>query len=378
MLQTLIVAVPTAFVLGLIAVSLSRRARARLERSVRRAGEALVPHGPRRRVVGRLRRGHRRPRRPSTGCCEPRPDATLTPLVRDREQPSRSAGAPWDRLRPSRAGDEDPQQVPPLARGRAVRRAPVADLRQGLPAHLCGVPRPRRTALRRRVQLALRRRDEHDAGPAPLLGAAAERRNRRLEAGSCCWRSSPSSVVTLVVDGGLEVVGRRASAQRRRRRRPRKHVHDAAGYLCRSRRSPARSSVAVTASSARHGAGLPGDGRARARRAVQGQVLLGQRQLAREPPHHGRRQAGHARRRQAARDHGDAERGGGPAEQSRGVDRRHGLRARARRPQRSQRPVSGAVPARARHRACRGADRRRRAGRARDGARAKGCATTCS
>ena len=37
-----LVAVPAAFVLGLIAVSLSRRARARVERSVRRAGEGLV------------------------------------------------------------------------------------------------------------------------------------------------------------------------------------------------------------------------------------------------------------------------------------------------------------------------------------------------
>src|SRR5262245_31312481 len=41
-LQAELVAVPTAFVLGLIAVSLSRRARARVERSVRRAGEGLV------------------------------------------------------------------------------------------------------------------------------------------------------------------------------------------------------------------------------------------------------------------------------------------------------------------------------------------------
>jgi hypothetical protein len=40
--EALVVAVPTAFVLGLIAVSLSRRARARLERSVRRAGAGLV------------------------------------------------------------------------------------------------------------------------------------------------------------------------------------------------------------------------------------------------------------------------------------------------------------------------------------------------
>src|SRR5262245_48053238 len=41
-LEALVVAVPTAFVLGLIAVSLSRRARARMERSVRRAGAGLV------------------------------------------------------------------------------------------------------------------------------------------------------------------------------------------------------------------------------------------------------------------------------------------------------------------------------------------------
>jgi hypothetical protein len=41
-LDALIVAVPAAFVLGLIAVSLSRRARYRVERSVRRAGESLA------------------------------------------------------------------------------------------------------------------------------------------------------------------------------------------------------------------------------------------------------------------------------------------------------------------------------------------------
>ena len=41
-LQAELVAVPVGFVLGLIAVSMSRRARARVERSVRRAGEGLV------------------------------------------------------------------------------------------------------------------------------------------------------------------------------------------------------------------------------------------------------------------------------------------------------------------------------------------------
>src|SRR5262245_35126216 len=41
-LEAELVAVPAAFVLGLIAVSLSRRARARVERSVRHAGEGLA------------------------------------------------------------------------------------------------------------------------------------------------------------------------------------------------------------------------------------------------------------------------------------------------------------------------------------------------
>ena len=43
--------------------------------------------------------------------------------VRDREQPPRGASAPWRRLRPGGAGDEDPRQVPARARGRAVRAA---------------------------------------------------------------------------------------------------------------------------------------------------------------------------------------------------------------------------------------------------------------
>jgi hypothetical protein len=42
LLEAELVAVPVAFVLGLVAVSLSRRARFRLERSVRRAGAGLV------------------------------------------------------------------------------------------------------------------------------------------------------------------------------------------------------------------------------------------------------------------------------------------------------------------------------------------------
>jgi hypothetical protein len=42
LLEAELVAVPAAFVLGLVAVSFSRRARYRVERSVRRAGGGLV------------------------------------------------------------------------------------------------------------------------------------------------------------------------------------------------------------------------------------------------------------------------------------------------------------------------------------------------
>jgi hypothetical protein len=42
LLQAELVAVPAAFVLGLIAVAVSRRARLRVERSVRRTGEGLT------------------------------------------------------------------------------------------------------------------------------------------------------------------------------------------------------------------------------------------------------------------------------------------------------------------------------------------------
>jgi NhaP-type Na+/H+ or K+/H+ antiporter len=42
LLQALLIAVPVGFVLGLIAVALSRRARLRFERSVRRNGRKLV------------------------------------------------------------------------------------------------------------------------------------------------------------------------------------------------------------------------------------------------------------------------------------------------------------------------------------------------
>ena len=80
--------------------------------------------------------------------------------------------------------------LPAGARGGELRRAPGPDLRQGLPAHLCGLPRARRPALRRRVQLALRRRrrraaragrraadlERLEAAPAASSGAGSRSR----------------------------------------------------------------------------------------------------------------------------------------------------------------------------------------------------------
>ena len=106
--------------------------------------------------------------------------------VRDREQPPRSPVAAQGRVRPGRAGNEDPGQVPARARGRALRPAAVGDLRQGLPAHLRRLPRPRRPAVRRRVQLPLRRRGRPRVAAAPLLLARrapqAEPRDERRAA----------------------------------------------------------------------------------------------------------------------------------------------------------------------------------------------------
>ena len=95
---------------------------------------------------------------------------------------------------PHRAGDEDPRQVPACARGRAVRATARAHLHQGLPPLVRGLPRPRRRALRRRVQLALRRRrgrDDADARrgaflPRDAASASVARRAR-------CWSRSPRS-----------------------------------------------------------------------------------------------------------------------------------------------------------------------------------------
>ena len=207
-------------------LALPPRARRGVERSVRRAGGADSSRSAAlRRVVGRVLAvtGGARPGLLRRVCARSSSlDALrcVTRRVRDRQQPPRGAVAPRDRVRPGRAGDEDPRQVPALARGGAVRAAPVRDVRQGLPAHVRRLPRPRRPAVRRRVQLPLRRPATTASGGRAAPRRGRERRNRRLE----------TSVVLLVLAVDLDRDGRRdqrledvrTATRRRRGRDPRR------------------------------------------------------------------------------------------------------------------------------------------------------------
>ena len=194
-LRASLIAVPVAFLLGLIAISLARRAKFRLDRSVRRRGARTVrsrPSSPGRASTWRSRAGSRSA---STACCAARRAEAVVRSwrrVRDREQPPRSPVAAQGRVRPGRAGNEDPGQVPARARGRALRRAAVGDLRQGLPAHLRRLPRAGRPALRRRVQLPLRRRGRPRVAAAALAPRATSAASGASRRASCCSCSRSS------------------------------------------------------------------------------------------------------------------------------------------------------------------------------------------
>ena len=130
---------------------------------------------------------------------------------------SRSARAcarpdsPGARLRRARGADEDPGEVPARARGRAVRHPPGADLRQGLPALYADALGLDGAALRRRVQLALRRRRGRRAAPCARRVPVQQRRDASR-------RESRIAVVALlaiaVVDGARD---RRLAVRRARR-----------------------------------------------------------------------------------------------------------------------------------------------------------------
>src|SRR5439155_3428905 len=75
--------------------------------------------------------------------------------VRDRQQSSRGTRASEAGAVPDRARHADPGEVPAGARRRAVRPPPRPRVRQGFPPNLRGLPRPRRPAVRRRIQRPL-------------------------------------------------------------------------------------------------------------------------------------------------------------------------------------------------------------------------------
>ena len=255
--------------------------------------------------------------------------------------------------RPSR--DEDPRQVPARARGRALRAAAVAHVRQGLPALVRRLPRPRRAALRRRVQLALRRRRGRGAAPRARRVPAAQARAAR-----------PARVEHRPPRAGRDR-GRHGARDRRLALRRRGRAEPCAGCSRHRRRRPhagadagrdgARSSCAPTRGDsylivevrrgAPAGSCLPGHARARPDAALHGQGALAPR---RATPQNVLVKLNGKRVKLA------------PAVKAQGVfvtakkifpadasltsstapargDRRHGQRARARRAHRPERPV---------------------------------------
>ena len=126
----------------------------------------------------------------------------------DRARRLRGCGR--DRPRRGRAHDEDPQQVPPRARGGALRRPARADVREGFLrsyADFLGLD----GQLYGRVQLALRLRRRRDGLPVPGARAGAPRAHRRVE--------SRAVVVALVAIAAV-------AARRDRRPVGRRHPRD--------------------------------------------------------------------------------------------------------------------------------------------------------
>ena len=134
---------------------------------------------------------------------------------------ARPASAQQLELRRARAGDQDPRAATcARSRRRASTRCPAPDLRQGLPAHLRGLPRARRAALRGRVQLALRRRrggaaragrardarrTSRSAAPARSSGAGLRSRSSAIAASS--RSSSPPGSSAAAADEQIPNLG---------------------------------------------------------------------------------------------------------------------------------------------------------------------------
>ena len=288
--------------------------------------------------------------------------------VRDRQQPAGGAPAARPRLPRGRAADEDPR-ASTCARSRTSSSSSSRPRRTSRAScALRRVPRPRRAALRRRVQLALRRRRggrrrSARAGATPAGGAAAACESRVLVA-----RARRDRRRHRARDRRVEARRRRRTETRvdrvdprrraPRRRRPRRR-REAAASPRRDRRrrqlvaqvhaarSSGRRSLSGTLGGRADRAGFTAAGSGSTRDAPGNAVDL--TSTAAASPLRGAAARARARRRRrastAAPRHVDA-----PA---RGR-RRHRQRARPRRAHRPERPVPRARAARARARARRG------------------------
>ena len=206
------------------------------------------------------------------------------------------------------ARHEDPRQVPARARGRALRAAARAHLRQGLPALLRRVPRPRRPALRRRVQLALRHRRGGRADPRrgasrPQSAASAERR----ESSVVLLALAAIGLVTALVIAAWRFGGPDDAAVHGLHSTPAVTTPAAAADAARD--GPARAARDARrlvpdrqVAAARSGSGaLPGHARARPAAALRRQGALDPPRVARERAREAEREPREARRRRSRR-----------------------------------------------------------------------------
>ena len=389
-----IVAVPVAFVCGLIGISAARRARFRVDRSVYRAGRAarsgfarflvwaglyVVARGrARARLLRAAPRGVVARRHRAAGVC-----AIIARVFEIGNSLREARDAPRGRLHPGRAGDEDPRQVPARARGRAVRRSS----RRRPTSRASCAPTPSTSAsTASSTSTSTTRASSRARTPTPRPRRSSvrpERRNRRLETRDRAASSSAVvAIVTLVVIGAWQSSGsgaEDAAAAEADARRAEAHAAAAGAVPRRSRRSTGPSYVAV------HRDGPAG------RLLFQGTIEQGPDRAVQRASTSG---SASARPRTCAiivggkavplsggkpvAADGDAERGADRLSALARGDRRHGLGARPRRPQRPERPVPRALAARARDRAGRAADRRRRRRPSSRRRSATGSRATCS
>ena len=326
---------------------------------LRRANRPLRPVP---RVVGPLCLARRRPRARRSTRCFARLGSSdgvcaIIRRVRDREQPPGGAHAPPIDFNQAEQATKIRAKLPARARGRALRAAPVPDLRQGLPAHLRRLPRPRRPAVRRRVQLALRHRRRPRRARAPLFGAArapdAPARDRHRPARGRPRRDRHARRHERLADVRVRVEGAEGQPSHAE---PQEDHDPAAARLPRDRSGRGARRTSPSTAATRPGAC---SSRGRSRRGApsrspartSGSASARPRTCA--SPSRGKRVEVGGYKPVAFTVNSSGVHGG-VSGSARG-DRRHRVGARPRRPDRPERPVPRAVAARAGSRAGRGA-----------------------